>query len=129
MPRVAQALIAFLCIVSLLDLSWMGLQVYAWAKMAQDKPADIGWTQAVVEAIAGDDPCEVCLYIQSEHGKGPNSNRASNADQSIRHPMSLCAGVSVKPAVIIGAFQYLPGNEHRKARFERPPVPPPQQLG
>ena len=129
MPRVAKALIAILCIVSLLDLSWMGLQMYTWARMAQDKPTDMGWTQAVVDAIGTDDPCEMCLFIQSERGNGPDSNRASSVEQSVRHPMSLYPGVRVKRAIIIRALTHLHHDESRDARQERPPVPPPELLG
>lgn len=125
----AKALVTILCIVSLLDLSWMGLQVYAWAKMVQDRPTDIGWTQAIADAISGDDPCKVCLYIQSAQGKEQDNQRATNVKQSLRQPMSLCTGISVQPATIIGTVNHFHREESRLLRRERPPVPPPKQLG
>ena len=129
MLRVAKALIAILCIIALLDLSWMGLQVYAWSKMAQDRPADVGWTQAIVGAISGDDPCEVCLYIQSETRKEQDNQRAANMEQALRQPMSLCTEINVNPATIIGTVIHFKRKESRVHRIERPPVPPPEQLG
>ena len=65
---------------------------------------------------------------------GPALSRLSSSlmlesSVSVRHPMSLCTGVRVKRAIIIGALTHLHHNERRDARQERPPVPPPELLG
>lgn len=127
MRSVVHTIIAALCILSLLDFSWVGLQAYAWAKMAQERIDDVSWSQAIIEAIGSDAPCEVCQYIQSERGKEKENRQATDVEASSRQPMSLGSNVRIRPAVLLGSISYFLSVESRANRAECPPVPPPEQ--
>ncbi|MEM7013209.1 MAG: hypothetical protein AAF585_17190, partial [Verrucomicrobiota bacterium] len=44
--------------------SWHVLQIFAWAKMIEERGPTMGWTEAIVSVVSGEEPCFRCEAIQ-----------------------------------------------------------------
>ena len=124
----SRLVIVTLCVVSLLDISWFGLQIYAWARMVQNRPSEVGFTEAVTNAVSGKDTCEWCQFIQTSRESERDEDSINWSDSRYGQPMCLSAWVRVLPARLIGRCHLFEKQDRWSPRKDAPPVPPPQVL-
>lgn len=109
-----------------LGLHWPALQVAAWFKMAADYRAQMSWTAAVEEAVAGP-KCTMCLAIEDTRA---GSRKAELLAPATLHNASLLLGLppTVDDVMIPCARQWTwPVDAVRVAlRRDTPPAPPPR---
>lgn len=109
-----------------MGLQWPVLQVVAWAKMTVAYQAQVGWRQAVIEAVAGP-KCPLCNAIAAaeDQSRKANDPAAVNRDES-QFVMSLAPLAEAMELPAVRPRQYPAAISQPVFRRDKPLVPPPR---
>ena len=105
---------------------WAGLQTYAWVKMLWERSEDMGWTQAALDVISLERPCELCDYIQSERELPSDEDEREHFQELRWQPVLLVQGLEIKPSVCRGDVRFYIQCDWLRSDRESPPTPPPR---
>ncbi len=116
--------VLLVCLLSLGEGPWAGLQFVAWSKMIWERSSEMGWLEAVADVASGNRPCEICRLVESRQDRDEENLACLQGDQ--RQPLALAPQLRVRPALMVGLPRYFFPFCQEQRRFDRPPHPPPQ---
>jgi hypothetical protein len=80
-----------LCVVVALSLSngfLLAMQFYAWASMAHERAADLGYPQAIIASIETQELCGVCVIVVDETARKNVDSLLRLIDPMVKMPAS-----------------------------------------
>lgn len=129
-PRVFRsATRAFVIGVLVLSLggSWHLLQIFAWAKMIEERGPTMGWKEAIVSTVSGEEPCFRCEAIQAGRQLQEELPIAPDVNQ-VKPPALMAADSNHQispPSGLLVPVSWTQSRTPLKSG-DQPPNPPPQ---